>query len=1598
MMEGKAGVSMESKKKMSRAKSNSPMKRSFRRAVAWLLVFCMCMANMNSAVYAAEIATSSDALMAATPSDATATDSNAAEILMPEETVSGEELKEEAIRAISAGHEFDFDSEIRVVKDAEGKNESYSELFKGYRSFTLFADNGNGGRLTGGNDNAYGYIVVRVDKDAYEAFEKEEGTARATGSDATGSSAAERVWSLTGDEELIFLYVNADNGTVTFSLNIENLEADDIVVPSRAELYEDTEEEAEETSPAEKPAEDANEAGGFGSGGGSGSGSGSSGDVQDDPTDEGASDDSQAEDGQTDDSQTENDSENDTDAEKPDEKPEDGQTGGGSENGQENNGSSDTDKEDGNTDSDADSNSGSGSENAGDSGNADSNGGNSGSGSGSDNGKDEGGSSNQGSSSDKGDSHQGGSDSNSGSDSGNAGNSGNSGSGSSDKGNSGSSSDKGGSDSDSAKLSKSSLNLPTVMGPNPNAEFEEDEFGDMSFDEWQEMMEEEEEEAEEDEEDYTEEVSVAYDSEDEGISYLNMTMLPAVGAVVKKTEQTKGLAKLFKSSRSNEAEAVVMAGSISLKALDGITVKSAYKQIEELEDGNYRLHLGLSGGGDSKGFDVVLVVDESNSMDEYIGDRGDSRMDVLKKALYGEGSSSWDEGGFIRTIAEKYPQSRFSVVTYGSNYERELGWTRVNNQNNLSTVLKEVGRLSAYASDTNYEFGLWGAIEQLKTRNNSGVSDNIPVVVFLTDGLSTAYSGKIDEFDYGKNNNRDNSDYPNENVARGTMAAALGFNEKLEELSGSMYVVGFGVPSEIPSGGGNYTKYTPKQYLGAMAGVKGYDGEYKIPERNEIPDNVLEVRANSSNPSQDLNEAFDKISESLKMTNVVINDRLSKYVEFLGTDGEPTAATDAKVVKIKNGIAEPAEYRSLSFLPPDEKNSTWGIELRFGEDVELDPEATYELQFTVKKNAEAFAGEIPAEDIVPGDADTNYKGTDISSPDKTGVRTNSKATYSYGTIRPQEYPHPIIPVPEKLEIPDLAYQKAIEKNESGNYTLTLDVTSPVEETITEPKKIPAEIVFLIDRSGSMADPVGGYSSTSRQEVVNDALDEIIPELCRDDYDLHIAGYQFAAKTVGFFPFYENVPDYDQTCSWTDNAGTALNGLKITTAGGRTMPAEPLETALNTLKNGYNGNSGKDNVKKYFVFLTDGKPDGESNDASYDKIKAMDLTGITFYAVGISKDASIDYLKDLVKYAQNKGADIKGGVQKGSTEEEVKAVFNKIKEEIAAEIGSITYGFKGICIQDTLSEYADLVSTVGEIKILKDGEPLTAEEMVVANPKKEIIEKTIKVTFDSNYELEKDAKYSISFEVKPSEFALEQYKKNAQEKPEKPYGDSIGEDGTGSASAGQPGFCSNKEATLTYIYGSYTNTDDPIYYQHPVLQVPQTGQFVVQKIVTIDNNETPLAGSPDQEFIIQIQEQTEDGTNGFKSSVALKDGEMTGTVITEGEKTFNVHEIVPMEYEQSSIVVYENDGNGNPKPETAGVVAEDGNFTVLPGQNLIVRVTNTPVHKDFFHDAFSVTNKTKGDASTPFSNDLAEQAAKTASRLGLTKKKTELEQEEGDLIA
>lgn len=1621
MMEGKAGVNMEFRKKMSRAKSNSPMKRSFRRAVAWLLVFCMCMANMNSAVYAAEIATSSDALMAATPSDATATDSNASEILMPEETISGEELKEEAIRVISAGYEFDFDSEIRLMKDAEGKNESYSALFKGYRSFTLFGDNGNGGRLTGGSDKAYGYIIVRVEKEAYEAFEKEEGTVKATDSDATGSDAAERSYTLTGNEELVFLYVNADDGSVTFTLNIENLNADDIVVPSHTELYAETEEETEEAGPAEQPAEDANEAGSPGAGGGSGD---SSSDSEDDPTDEGASDEGQTEGGQTEGGNSGS-ADADTDTEAPAEKPEDGQTEGGSDSQQENNGSSDTDTENGNTESGNDGNTGNSEDNGSDSdsgndnhGNADSgntgnteNSGNSDSGSGSEGGKNEGGSSDRGDSSDKGDSDKGGSDSGSGSsDSGNSGNSGNSGS-----SNSGSSSDQGGSDSDSAKLSKSSLNLPMVMGPNPNAEFEEDEFGDMSFDEWQEMMEEEEEEAE-DEEDYTDEVSVAYDSEDDGISYLNMTMLPAVGATVKKA-QPKRAFKLFKSSRSDEAEAVVMAGVVPLSGLSGAD-GGYYKQIEANGDGTYKLHLGLTGGG-NQGLDIVLVIDNSGSMDK------NGRIESLQKTLgyIKEGRWSKEENGFIDQVLGNgtseisNPNNRIAIATYAEKGNILLNgtWSKDKDQ-----VKKAIGKLDPNGG-TNYEAGLVKAQTLLENR---GESKNIPVVIFLSDGLPSYYNSPINSFANGDPNGGGSE--PTETVGDETIFVAGEFHKYMEEIQGVTYGVGFGIPNSMSE----YRAYTPAQYLYAIAeGITGqredviikewapiiglYDKVYK--DKLVAPTSSENVIMANNGTAEELEDAFASIQKNLEMVNVQVHDKLSRFVTFVGDTPETsnvqvvrkTVNSQGEVVH-KETLHQGTDYESVVL---DRNNGT--IDLVFGNTEKALENYVYELSFDIKLKEDV---NITAEDKSVGDQNTDFDPENNISSGKSGVRTNEEAYFTFGkdgktTVK---YPHPVIPASATYK-PE--HQKYIKDNGDGTYDLTLNVTSTKassEEIHTE--SVPADVLFLVDKSGSMVDRISGAAKEgpyegSRAKVVNDALTIALTTL-GETKDIQLGGYKWGDSPSRFLGWYNDAESAEKLLlDWGEDRwyGYAQDG----DLEGResTYPSKALSEAISKLQD-----DKRENVKKYIIFLTDGEPSEHYNN-SYSAVENLQnlMPGTKLYAVGVTNDTDNTFMETVVRKANGleKYDSTDGLYINGSNEAEVNTALKQIADEIVNEVTNSTPGVTNVTITDTLSKYAEFAfdtSNLGNVRVTRKTADGTETELQKDEYTVNISEKTITVSLTNvndeegkKNELEKDVTYSITFQVKPTQEAKQDYQTyggyyrdpNGNLQTEVFVGDAGTDAPDNSTSSGQPGFPTNEKAHVTYTYDGSSAT---VEYKHPVLQVPQTGQFVVQKLVEINDSETPLAGSPDQEFIIQIQEQTADGTNGFKSSVALKDREMTGTVITEGEKTFNVHEIVPMEYEQSSIVVYENDGNGNPKPETAGVVAKDGNFTVLPGQNLIVRVTNIPVHKNFFHHAVSVTNTTKGDTKTPFTNDLAEQAAKTASRLGLTKKKTELEQEEGDLIA
>ena len=2006
-MEGKAGVRMDSRRGKSRGKSNRPLKRSLRRAVAWLLVFCMCMANMNSAAFAAEIATASNALMAATPSDAKATDSDAMEILMPEEVISGEDLATEAARAISEGNEFDFDSEIQVKKDDQRKDEGYEELFKGRRSFVLFADNGNGGRIQGDNPNAYGYILVQVDEKDYKAFEEEAGAAKATDSNATDSDAAERSWTLTGDEELVFLYINADDGSVTFTLNIENLQADDIVVPSYSELREEqkaeeeeSKEESEANNPATLPADDGSENGGSAGGSGSGSGSAGSSDSAGDMEEiEDADKPDSSSDGQGSESGTDGGSEDSTDG-----------AGQGSEdagNSDSSDGAEDADKPD---DSDDGQN---GSQDAGNSGSGTEGDKNSGSGS-------EGntGSGNTGSS-DKGDSGKG--DSNKG-DSGSS----SSDKGSSDTGNSGSSSDKGSSDkggsSDTAKLSKSSYDVPVVMGPNPNAEFESDEFGDdISFDEWQEMMEEAEEEEEEDYEDYIEETDLAYEDED-GTTYLGMSMLPAVSATVKKEKKANPIARLLRmKAAAEETPAVVMAGTAALSDLVP-SEDTYYKQIEANGDGTYRLHLGIT-GGDQQGLDIVLVIDLSNSMDDEISeDSSDSRLKVLKDTLgyYKEsyngrpGKPTIDEkSGFIDDLFEQSPNSRFSIVTYSTYASTELDWTEYGmNGRGQQTIKEAIGDLQANGG-TNYEAGLYQAMEVLKERGNSS---NIPVVIFLSDGKPTYYYSDVDEFNgleqewvggiitgHWENNREGDGGSIDTDTGDGTIFAAGRFHEEMEALQGITYCVGFGIP-ELTSD--DYDHYDPEQYLYAIAeGIdwtKDQDDKYIAPTESAT---TIEVEAESS----ELTTAFQSILNNLKMENVTISDTLSRFVTFAGDiestsnvqvkkftrnssgelvggevlqegtdyeniifdkesgkielvfgkdrklqsgvvyelsfdiklkegtvitpddkiEGDPntdyrknenissgqrgvltnedayfsfgedgttkvrfphpvipapatnhpeyrkyikdngngtyTLTLDVKSdvgsvttgqkdptptavmfvidksgsmdqsfgsgnssarrevvnsalglffnqlsdgdydiqfggykfsdsgekVNFRNSLYEDNKYwesdtsnalshlrltswetdgstypsatlrsainalenvelgengkRYLIFLTDGEpgfnsdnfdseeardcyaeirklssgttfyaiqvaNNDTNGfmssmvenaqtvsgvtaqkfvgnstddlnvafsqiaaeisgsagttvpgatnvtitdqlsiyadiinpgnitvscdngsvlsgsdytatydqatrtVTVQFRSDYELEKDATYSISFDVKPSEEAYnkfeedggyyrnedggyilaGGEEPSEENqYKGDEKTDapsIPADSCTSSGKPGFPTNKKATLQYtydgGTGR-FEYPHPVLQIPEPV-LPD-EYNKRIEPNDDGTYSLTLDVTGIEGNPATVTTPYPVDLVFVIDKSLSMdydidGDEIKGWEdeTESRKDIVNDALDEIIPDLCSQQYDIQIAGYQFSGSST-------------RVLDWSREEQQVLSGLKIAGTSSFTEPSQALADALDMLKTGSQAHQNQSNVKKYLIFMTDGEPT-EPEDWSYNAVRNHAVPGASIYTIGVSSDASTNLMEGIRSTALSNGM-YAPATFKGTSAQLIRDAFTQIKDEIIST-STPPAGISSVVIKDTLSEYADMVSTEGEVEILKDGSPMSERESAEAVESISINGNEITVTFKPGYALENGVTYGIRFKVKPSQYAEEQFAANGGyyelgDDGQLSDTETTGEEDTGSHSSEKPGFPSNKEATLSYSYDGYPQPD--LEYRHPVLQVPEEGSFTVTKLI-VDEDGNPAEGAdPDQKFIIYIEKQTEEGEWVPYSSVALANGERSPEIRTEGEGTFRISEVVPMEYSLRGITVTKN-ADGQSEEVSVTQDGEAVYFTVHPADKLEVTVENILGHKGYFHSTADVKNTTTGNPEDPFSNgSAAQQAASELPRAEAAKKKVEIETEEGE---
>lgn len=394
------------------------------------------------------------------------------------------------------------------------------------------------------------------------------------------------------------------------------------------------------------------------------------------------------------------------------------------------------------------------------------------------------------------------------------------------------------------------------------------------------------------------------------------------------------------------------------------------------------------------------------------------------------------------------------------------------------------------------------------------------------------------------------------------------------------------------------------------------------------------------------------------------------------------------------------------------------------------------------------------------------------------------------------------------ELPEPAHSKTVALNEDGTYTLTLDVTG---EVISETNGKPADILLIVDTSGSMGNKLDGDTRLGKvQKLVSHLAKNVLWEG---------SGNQMAVVSFhGSKDSSENPEawnDSQDVQDWTNSASAVASAVNSFWAdGGTNWEAGFREGKMKLDKLG----TDRTDSKKYVIFLSDGNPtfyydengitqgDGKNTtdtEVSHASAAAQLITGTTFYSVGIG--GNTDRMQSLA-------AVMDGTYKNGTATTALDQIFAEIESQIVKN-------YKGVTISDTLSTYADIVNPNQYVLSAAYADGTEAVVPEGTNVTYDDIAKKITWTFPADYALKKDVIYSIRFTIQASQEAKNAYVSAGRKYPH------TGDAGTGEISDGKEGFYSNDAAEVTYNGNSAC-------YPMPVIQVK------VQNIT-----ELPKAGGP-----------------------------------------------------------------------------------------------------------------------------------------------------------
>ncbi len=411
----------------------------------------------------------------------------------------------------------------------------------------------------------------------------------------------------------------------------------------------------------------------------------------------------------------------------------------------------------------------------------------------------------------------------------------------------------------------------------------------------------------------------------------------------------------------------------------------------------------------------------------------------------------------------------------------------------------------------------------------------------------------------------------------------------------------------------------------------------------------------------------------------------------------------------------PKLYVSLESIVAEKETTEENVENEIIEDITKKDEKTEE---NAKEDKEDIENEV-ADDTVQEDAidDTNSEGTIDDAEenvDNDVVEDEVDDVVANGSVIKNENNENNSPTTSS----GLTINKTAELVDGETVKITL--TAEGEVTRTDAKN--ADIVMVIDKSGSMNDKLDKI-----KEAATNFTNNILSNTQGSDVRIAIVTYDYYGKYNG----YNGQGSYLNLgfSSSKDDINEAINAI---TAGGGTNTQAGIRRAAETLR------GARTDAKKYVVFFTDGLPtqsynggDGTRVDSKYmtaakneynkhftswNKTSSNnDRIDAKFYSVGVFTKASYTEQKQAVNFLKTiqNVIDTNEFGKKYYTEnlDVVNSIFTDISNEIAADINNTVA--TNVTVNDIVTDYFNIVDKSWKVTDLK-GNVINIQPEVTGN--------------------------------------------------------------------------------------------------------------------------------------------------------------------------------------------------------------------------------------------------------------------------------------------